>query len=62
MQHSRSSEFSFGIEGWGSVGLQVIAMVSTRGGFCGREVVCDSTTPGEKLDLLLYLVLGKGQA
>ena len=27
-----------------------------------REVVRDSTTPGEKLDLLLRLVLGKGQA
>ena len=29
---------------------------------CRREVVCDSTTPGDKLDLLLCLVLGKGQA
>ena len=25
-----------------------------------KRVVCDSMTPGKKLDLLLYLVLGKG--
>ena len=52
------------IEGWGSTEFQDIAIV--REGLCfgkggSMEVVYDSMAPGEKLDLLLHLVLGKGQ-
>ena len=65
MQRNHSSGVSLGIGGQGLLGFQNIAMVRGQWfqgqGFSERDVVCDSMTPGEKLDLLLHLVLGKGQ-